>query len=81
MLVIFFYFPFSESRTGSTMGKGMMHIKVTKLDGEIQGFIGSFIRQLILVIDIFTLGFLASFVTLKKQTTKDILTRTIVIER
>lgn len=81
LVVILFYFPFSESRTGSTIGKGMMHIKVTKLDGEIQGVIGSFIRQLILVLDIFTLGFLASFVTPKKQTVKDILTRTIVIDR
>ena len=59
----------------------MMHIKVTKLDGEIQGVIASFIRQLILVLDIFTLGFLASFVTPKKQTIKDILTRTVVIDR
>lgn len=81
LVVIFFYFPFSESRTGSTIGKGMMHIKVTKLNGEIQGVIGSFIRQLILVLDIFTLGFLASFVTPKKQTVKDILTRTLVIDR
>ena len=45
------------------------------------GVIGSFIRQLILVLDIFTLGFLASFVTSKKQTVKDILTRTLVIDR
>ena len=81
LVVLFFYFPFSESRTGSTIGKGMMHIKVTKLDGEIQGVIASFIRQLILVLDIFTLGFLASFVTPKKQTIKDILTRTVVIDR
>lgn len=81
LVVIFFYFPFSESRTGSTIGKGMMHIKVTKLDGEIQGVIGSFIRQFILVLDIFTLGFLAAFVTPKKQTVKDILTRTLVIDR
>ena len=81
LVVIFFYFPFAESRTGSTMGKGMMHIKTTKLNGEIQGFIGSFIRQLILIIDIFALGFLASFVTEKKQTVKDILTRTVVIDK
>lgn len=81
LVVIFFYFPFSESRTGSTIGKGMMHIKTTKLDGEIQGFIGSFIRQLLLFLDIFILGCLSSFVTPKRQTIKDILTRTVVIDR
>lgn len=81
LVVIFFYFPFAESRTGSTFGKGLMHIKTTKLDGEIQGFIGAFIRQLVLFLDIFTLGFLSSFVTPQKQTIKDILTRTVVIDR
>ena len=58
-----------------------MHIKVVKLNGEIQGFIGSFIRELILVLDFITLGFLSSFVTQKRQTIKDILTRTVVIDR
>lgn len=81
LVVIFFYFPFAESRTGSSLGKGMMHIKVTKLNGEIQGFIGSFVRQLLLFLDVFILGFIASFVTEKKQTTKDILTRTVVIDK
>ena len=81
LVVIFFYFPISESRTGSTMGKGTMHIKVVKLNGEIQGFIGSLIRELMLVLDYVTLGFLSSFVTPKKQTIKDILTRTVVIDR
>lgn len=81
LVVIFFYFPFSESRTGSTMGKGTMHIKVVKLNGEIQRFIGSLIRELMLVLDYVTLGFLSSFVTPKKQTIKDILTRTVVIDR
>ena len=81
LVVIFFYFPFSECRTGATFGKGAMHIKIIKYNGEIQGFIRSFIRQFLLVIDIFALGGLAACVTPKKQTIKDILTRTIVVER
>lgn len=81
LVVILFYFPFAESRTGSTFGKNFMHIKIVKLTGEIPGFIISFARELILFLDIITLGFLLTFVTEKKQTIKDILTRTVVIIR
>ena len=81
LVVILFYFPFAESKTGSTFGKSFMHIKVVKLSGDIPGFIISFARELILFLDIITLGFLLTFVTEKKQTIKDILTRTTVIIR
>lgn len=81
LVVILFYFPFAESRTGSTFGKNLMHIKVVKLTGEVPGFIISSARELILFLDIITLGFLLTFVTEKKQTIKDILTRTAVIIR
>lgn len=80
-VIILFYFPFSESRTGTTFGKSMMHIKLVKLNGDVAGFITCFVRELIIILDIVSLGFLLPFVTKKKQTIKDILTRTIVIDR
>lgn len=81
LVIIFFYFPFSESRKGTTIGKNLMRIKLVKSTGEIAGFITCFARELIIILDIISLGFLLPFVTKKKQTVKDILTRTIVIDR
>lgn len=81
LVIILFYFPFSESRSGSTIGKNIMKIKLVKLDGQIPGFIICFARELILFLDVITLGFLLPLVTSKKQTFKDILTRTTIIDR
>lgn len=81
LVIILFYFPFGESRTGTTFGKRAMRIKLVKLNGDIAGFITCFARQLIIIVDIISLGFLLPFVSEKKQTVKDILTRTIVIDR
>ena len=58
-----------------------MKIKLVKLDGQIPGFIICFARELILFLDVITLGFLLPLVTSKKQTFKDILTRTTIIDR
>ncbi len=81
LVIILFYFPFGESRTGTTFGKRTMRIKLVKLNGDVAGFITCFARELIIILDIISLGFLLPFVTQKKQTIKDILTRTIVIDR
>lgn len=81
LVIILFYFPFGESRTGSTVGKNFMHVKLVKINGEVAGFIRCFARELILILDIVSLGFLLPFVTPKRQTIKDILTRTTVIDR
>lgn len=81
LVIILFYFPFGESHTGSTLGKNLMNIKVTKQNGEIAGFITSFVRHIIIVLDILSLGFLLTLVTPKRQTIKDILTKTVVINR
>lgn len=79
LVVILFYFPFAESHNGLTFGKKIMKIKLVKLDGQIASFITCFARELILFLDIITLGFLLPLVTKKKQTFKDILTRTTLI--
>ena len=81
LVIILFYFPFGESRTGTTFGKRTMRIKLVKLNGDVAGFITCFARELVIILDIVSLGFLLPFVTQKKQTVKDILTRTIVIDR
>lgn len=81
LVIILFYFPFSESRSGATIGKSLMHIKLTKQDGNVAGFITVFARELILFLDIITLGFLLPLTTIKRQTLTDILTRTTVINR
>ena len=81
LVIILFYFPFGESRTGTTFGKRTMRIKLVKLNGDVAGFITCFARELIIILDIVSLGFLLPFVTKKKQTIKDILTRTIIIDR
>ncbi len=80
-LVGIFYFPISETRTGSTFGKSIFKIKVTNTNGEIISFVRSFLRQFLIVIDILSLGFLMALITKKKQTVKDLATQTIVINR
>lgn len=81
VVIILFYFPVAESHSGMTFGKSLLKIKVVKSDGNIAGFITCLARELLLVIDFLTLSFLLTLVTPKKQTIKDILTRTIVIDR
>ena len=81
LVVILFYFPFSESKSGSTFGKSFMHIKLVNLKGEVIGFITAFARELIMFLDIITLGFLLALITPKKQTIKDIQTRTVIIDK
>ena len=80
-LVGIFYFPISETRTGSTFGKSIFKLKVTNTNGEIISFVRSFLRQFLIVIDILSLGFLMALITKKKQTVKDLATQTIVINR
>ena len=81
LVIILFYFPYSESRSGTTFGKNLMRIKLVTLNGKLAGVITCIARELILFLDIITLGFLLPFVTKKRQTLKDILTRTVIIDR
>ena len=81
LVIILFYFPFSESHSGTTFGKNLMKIKLVKANQKIAGFITCIVREILLVLDIITLGFLLTIVTRKKQTLKDILTNTVVIDK
>lgn len=74
-----FYFPFNESRRGKTIGKKYLKIKLTSLNEDTITFLKAFVREILLSIDILTLGFLLPFSHKRKQTVKDILTKTIII--
>ena len=80
LVISFFYFPVRESMTGQTIGKKMMKIKLTNKEGETISFQKAFIRQFLNIIDILCLGFLLTFSNKKRQTLKDKLTKTIVID-
>ena len=75
-----FYFPIYESTKGKTIGKKTLHLKITDLDGKVINFQRAFIRQFLIVIDIINFGFLLTFTNKKKQTLKDKIMKTIVID-
>lgn len=80
LVISFFYFPVRESMTGQTTGKKIMNIKLTDKEGETITFQKAFIRQFLISVDILCLGFLLVFSNKKRQTLKDKLTKTIVID-
>lgn len=80
IIIIFFYFPVIESQKGTTPGKKIMKIKTTTLKDQKPGFFRLLLKQIILIIEIITLGFLLSLVTPKRQTLSNRLTSTIVID-
>lgn len=79
MTITLFYFPFAESKRGKTYGKKIMKIKLVDEDENVINFPMSFIRQMLIIIDIITLGFLLSISDVKRQTIKDKITKTIVV--
>ncbi len=81
LTLILFYFPFAESTSGATIGKRIFHLKLTNLNGEKMNFIKSFVRQYFLILDCVCLGFLLALITEKKQTVKDKIMKTVVINR
>lgn len=82
LLYIITYFPSMESRYGATFGKRILDIKVIKLNGEKQSFIQSLLRVIVMSLEsLIPLSHILAFVTPRKQTLKDIVTKTIVINR
>lgn len=80
LIVTIFYMPFMQSRYG-TIGEKITKIKVIKINGNKPGIFRLLIRMILIPIDIITLGFLLCLVTRKHQTLKDILTKTIVVDK
>ena len=82
VVIILLYFPYTEAH-GSSFGKSLMKIKVTDLNGNKIGFFRSLFRFISLFVEIIILPFgtLLAFVTPRKQTFKDLLSKTVVINR
>lgn len=83
ILIMVFYFPYTESTRGASIGKLFFKLRVKKMDGEKPGFFKSIIRLVCLFIEMLILPFgtLLAFVMPRKQTFKDLLTRTIVVNK
>ena len=82
LFYIITYFPSMESKYGATFGKRILDIKVVKLDGEKQSFVKSFLRLILMAFEaLVPLSHILAFVMPRRQTLKDVLTKTIVINR
>ncbi|MBR2833184.1 MAG: RDD family protein [Bacilli bacterium] len=80
MVFLFFYVPFFESKNGQTIGKKIIRICVINESGEKLNFPICFIRQFLIVLDILTFGWMLSISNSKKQTLKDLITKTVVVD-
>lgn len=74
------YFPINESRRGQTVGKKFVHIRLINEEDKIINFYLAFAREILIILDILTLGFLLVFTNKQGQTLKDKITKTVVIE-
>ena len=74
-----FYFPMYESTKGKSYGKRKMQIKIVTEKEESLHFPLAFVREFLLIFDILTLGFLLPLSNRKRQTLKDMITKTVVI--
>lgn len=79
IIIITIYFPYNESKNGKTKGKELLKISITNLEEEKISFSIAMIRYILIILDIITLGFLLSITNEKKQTLKDIITKTIIV--
>lgn len=80
IIIIVLYFPYNESKRGKTKGKELLKIRVTNLEEEKISFILALFRYILILLDIITLGFFLPLANTKKQTLKDIITKTIIID-
>ena len=77
------YFSYFESKTGQTLGKKVVNIKVTKEDGKQPTFTDALIRNILRIIDIigiYIIGFIVILATEKKQRIGDIAAHTVVVK-
>lgn len=79
LIIYIIYFPLFESKRGKTAGKKYLNIRLTNKSENKISFIKSLIREILIIIDILTLGFLLPASHKNKQSIKDIITKTINI--
>jgi len=83
-IIMLLYFPYTESRrNGSSIGKTIMKIKVKTLKDEKLSFFRSLFRFIAFLIELLILPFgtLLAFVTPRKQTFKDLLSKSVIVNR
>lgn len=78
-LIALIYFPIKEEGRGQTYGKKLLGIKIVNLNDRKLTYTKSFIRELLIIVDLLTLGFLLPLSNKKNQTLKDVITKTVVI--
>jgi len=84
IIVMVLYFPYTESRrNGSSVGKTIMKLKVVTLNDEKLSFMRSLFRFICFLIEMLILPFgtLLAFVNPRKQTFKDLLSKTVVVNK
>lgn len=81
-LVWFAYFTVFEATTGATLGKRMMGLRVTSIDGSAIGWPASFLRNLLRLVDglpfLYLLGVIVIAISGRDQRLGDMAARTIV---
>lgn len=83
-IIMLLYFPYTESRRGgASLGKIIMKIRVRTLNDEKLSLFRSLFRFISLFIELLILPFgtLLAFVTPRKQTFKDLISKTIVVNK
>ncbi|MCI9110678.1 MAG: RDD family protein [Bacilli bacterium] len=83
IFIMCLYFPYTEARNGSSIGKLIMKLKVKTLNNEKPKFFRSLFRFISFIIELIILPFgtLLAFVTPRKQTFKDLLSKTVVVNK
>jgi uncharacterized RDD family membrane protein YckC len=83
LIVWILYFAYFESKSGQTIGKKLVNIKVTREGGEKLTLEEALLRTILRIIDglaLYLLGFIVVLVSEKKQRLGDIVAKTIVVK-
>ena len=82
LLGITYYASLQSSKWQATVGKKILKIKVTTMEGRRIGFIRATVRYIVMygLSNIFFIGYLLALFTKRKQALHDLIARTIVIK-
>lgn len=82
LIGIAYYATLQSSKWQATIGKRLMKIKVTTLDGRRIGFLRAVVRYLVMfgLSNILFIGYLLALFTKRKQALHDLIARTLVVK-
>jgi len=82
LLGIAYYASFQSSKWQATVGKKLLKIKVTTMEGRRIGFIRAAVRYIVMfgLSSIFFIGYLLALFTPRKQALHDLIARTVVVK-